>query len=190
MEYIGQFHGTYLIFQNNDGIFLMDQHAAAERIRYERYRKRMSAVANTSYQLLIPMKIELSNDLVAFTSQNLTQIQEFGIELTQQTNHGYEIKSIPSWFPRGYEVVYVESVIMTLYENKTLSVASVRDELAKLLSCKHSLKANAYISKIEADQLLHDLNQCITPYTCPHGRPILLSMGINDIEKWFQRIQG
>ncbi len=190
LEYIGQYHGTFLIFQNGQGLYLLDQHAAAERIRYERYTKKMSFDHQTSYQLLVPMRIELSNQYTTLLSEYKQEIIDFGIILKQINNSTYEINGIPSWFPRGYEVMYTENVLMTLIEHKSLTKASIIDELAILLSCKHSLKANAYISKIEAEQLYHDLNQCNEPYTCPHGRPILLHMDQYEIEKWFKRIQS
>ncbi|MGD9909944.1 MAG: DNA mismatch repair endonuclease MutL [Candidatus Izemoplasmatales bacterium] len=188
LEYIGQYHGTYLLFQNNDGLFLLDQHAAAERIRYERYSKKMSVDHQTSYQLLVPQRIELSNEYITFLSDHLSEVEQFGIKLKEVNSSTYEILSIPAWFPRGYEVIYTESVLMTFVEKKTLSKGNIIDELATLLSCKHSLKANAYVSKMEAEQLYHDLNQCNEPYTCPHGRPIILSMENIEIEKWFKRV--
>lgn len=188
LEYIGQYHGTYLLFQNASGLYLLDQHAAAERIRYERYSKKMSVDHKTAYQLLVPMQIELSQEYTTYLSEHLNEIEEFGITLRQASPSTYEILSIPSWFPRGYEIIYTESVLMTFVEQKTLSKLTIIDDLAKLLSCKHSLKANAYVSKMEAEQLYHDLNQCQDPYTCPHGRPILLSMNQIEIEKWFKRI--
>jgi DNA mismatch repair protein MutL len=188
LEYIGQYHGTFLLFQNETGLFLLDQHAGAERIRYERYLKRMSSPEKNEYQLLVPMKIELSSSEVIQLHQYLPEIEKFGIIIKNDTESSFIITQIPAWFPRGYEVIYTEAVLMTFIEEKALSVEMIRDELAKLLSCKHSLKANAYISKFEAEQLLHDLYSCENPYTCPHGRPILVHMDQYEIDKWFKRV--
>lgn len=190
MEYIGQYHGTFLLFQNKEGLYMMDQHAAAERIRYERYLDRMSRPSTGSYDLLVPMKIELSASYVIEIDRKIEAISRFGIELVKENESTYQIKKIPSWFPRGYEIAYTESVLMTFVEEKSVEVSDLRDELAKLLSCKHSLKANAFVTKMEAEQLLSDLNRCLNPYTCPHGRPILLFMNETEIERWFHRIQS
>lgn len=190
MEYIGQYHGTFLLFQNKEGLYMMDQHAAAERIRYERYLDRMSRPSTGSYDLLVPMIIELSASYVIEIDRKIEAISRFGIELVKENESTYQIKKIPSWFPRGYEIAYTESVLMTFVEEKSVEVSDLRDELAKLLSCKHSLKANAFVTKMEAEQLLSDLNRCLNPYTCPHGRPILLFMNETEIERWFHRIQS
>jgi len=188
MDYIGQFHGTYLLFQNQDGLYMLDQHAGAERIRYERYIKRMSTPEKNHYQLLVPMRIELSSSEVIQVSEFIDDISKFGISLTNDTESSFLITQTPAWFPRGYEVVYTEAVLMTFIEHRALNEAEIRDELAKLLACKHSLKANTFITKFEAEQLLHDLYQCDNPYTCPHGRPILVLINQYEVEKWFKRV--
>lgn len=189
LDYIGQYHGTFLLFQNGTGLYLLDQHAAAERIRYERYISRMASPEKNDYQLLVPMQIELTTSYVNTLNERLNEIKDFGISLKQLNESTYTILKIPAWFPRGYEVIYTEAVLMTFVEEKDLHIRDVRDELAKLLSCKHSLKANAYITKVEAVQLLTDLSKCKNPYTCPHGRPIFLHLEEAEIEKLFKRIQ-
>ncbi|MBU0997685.1 MAG: DNA mismatch repair endonuclease MutL [Firmicutes bacterium] len=188
LDYIGQYHGTFLLFQNNTGLYMLDQHAAAERIRYERYLNKMSSPERNDYQLLVPMKIELTASYVSMLLPHLEEVEEFGIQLKQENESTFKILNIPAWFPRGYEVQYTESVLMTFIENKDLHISSIRDELAKLLSCKHSLKANAFITKMEAVAILTDLSKCKNPYTCPHGRPIFLHLSENEIERLFKRI--
>jgi len=190
IEYIGQYHGTFLLFQNEQGMYLLDQHAAAERIRYERYLKRMSQPEKNIYYLLVPMRIELSTNIVLSLLDHLQQIKDFGITLKQDSENSFQIMSTPAWFPRGFEVLYTEDVLMTFVEEKDLQVSAIRDELAKSLACKHSLKANAYVSKMEAEQILHDLYQCDNPYTCPHGRPILVLFEQLEIDKYFKRVMS
>lgn len=188
LSYIGQYHGTYLLFQNQNSLFLMDQHAAAERIRYERYLSKMASPKPNYYELLVPIKLTLSNHEVILLERYLQDLRQFGIEL-QLHNDFYEITQVPAWFPRGMEVVYTEAVCRYLFEMQSFTIASIRDDLAKLLSCKHSLKANQYVSKENADELLKNLNLCIHPYTCPHGRPILIELHNHEIEKWFSRVE-
>ncbi|HPD99915.1 MAG TPA: DNA mismatch repair protein MutL, partial [Bacillota bacterium] len=84
--------------------------------------------------------------------------------------------------------IYVESMIMNLLEDDQATKEQLVDDLAKLLACKHSLKANHYISNLEANQLLSDLRKCKRPFTCPHGRPIIVDISINTIEHWFNRV--
>ncbi|PKK94362.1 MAG: DNA mismatch repair protein MutL, partial [Tenericutes bacterium HGW-Tenericutes-5] len=187
MEYIGQFAGTYLIWQNEEGLYLLDQHAAAERVRYERYLSKWLKKDLETNELLLPLKIEISNDLLIRLIDHETEFLDFGVDLEIKDNFVL-VKKIPNWFPEGYEEIYIESMIMSLLENDFTSKESLIDDLAKLLACKHSLKANHYISSLEANQLLSDLRKCKRPYTCPHGRPIIVDINMNTIEHWFNRV--
>ena len=187
MEYIGQYLGTYLIFQNEEGLYLLDQHAAAERIRYERYQILMNKKNPELQELLVPLKLELSNEILTQAKDYIEEIKKLGVHLDIIDNE-VVIDVIPSWFPQGYELIYTEAIIMNYIDGKTPTKDSLIDDLAKLLACKHSLKANHYISNMEANQLLNDLRKCKRPYTCPHGRPIIVTMSIGMIERWFNRV--
>ncbi len=186
IEYIGQYSGTYLIFQNENGLYLVDQHAAAERIRYERYISKMSNSTGTQ-PMLVPLKLNLSNDITIRLNDYLDKLNEFGIEAIIKDGQ-ILISQVPIWFVKNYELVYTEEVIMKLINGQDLSSKAIIDDLAKLLSCKHSLKANHYITKTESDILIQDLRKCERPYTCPHGRPIIVTISIDQIEKLFNRI--
>jgi DNA mismatch repair protein MutL len=186
IEYIGQYTGTYLIFQNETGLYLVDQHAAAERIRYERYSKNM-ADSKGSQALLVPLKLNLSNDIALRLYDYLDKLEEFGITASIQDNQ-IHISQVPIWFVKNYELVYAEEVIMKLIDEKDLSSEAIIDDLAKLLACKNSLKANHFITKTEADILIKDLRKCDRPYTCPHGRPIIVKVSIDQIERLFNRV--
>jgi DNA mismatch repair protein MutL len=187
MEYIGQFAGTYLIWQNEEGLYLLDQHAAAERIRYERYLAKWLSKNLETNELLLPLSIEISNDLLIRLKDHIDEFLKFGVDLEIKDNF-VSVKKLPNWFPEGYEEIYIESMIMSLLENDFTSKEILIDDLAKLLACKHSLKANHYISSLEANQLLSDLRKCKRPYTCPHGRPIIVDINMNAIEHWFNRV--
>ncbi|MDT8336675.1 MAG: DNA mismatch repair endonuclease MutL [Candidatus Izemoplasmatales bacterium] len=187
MEYIGQYSGTYLLLQNEEGLYLLDQHAAAERIRYERYLEKWRRNNQETQSLITPLKVELANNLLINLSIYQKQINALGIDLEIKDNHVL-VNKIPNWFPKGYEEIYIESLIMDLLEEKHPDQESLIDDLAKLLACKHSLKANHYISSLEANQLLNDLRKCERPYTCPHGRPIFVGISHRQIEYWFNRV--
>lgn len=187
LEYIGQYHGAYLLFQNEDGLFLMDQHAAAERIRYERYRKKMGEPVVGVYRLLVPIPLRGSvADKTLIDDQACDKLASLGVSLQAKELH-YEIVEVPNWFPRGHEAEFVETILISISENRQASAAELLDDLAILLSCKHSLKANKYVDPRSAGVLLRDLSQCENPYTCPHGRPIFVNLSHADIEKLFKR---
>ncbi|MDY0024206.1 MAG: DNA mismatch repair endonuclease MutL [Candidatus Izemoplasmatales bacterium] len=187
MEYIGQYSGTYLIFQNEEGLYLLDQHAAAERIRYERYLKKWSLSNQEITELLTPLSIESSNENLIKLEDKLSSVENFGLKLKIADNK-ILIKAIPNWFPKDYEEIYTETIIDKLISEDEITQKAMVDDLAKLLACKHSLKANHYISNLEANQLLKDLRECKRPYTCPHGRPIIVSLSNRQIEYWFNRV--
>jgi len=187
MEYIGQYLGTYLIYQNEVGLYLLDQHAAAERIRYERYLKQMSLRHSEAQELLLPLELALPKEKALLLESHFIELSDFGIKGII-TDNQFLIKQVPSWFYKGHELEFAETIVEALISEKSLKKSDVIDDLAKLLSCKHSLKANHYITKTEAINLLSDLRKCKKPYTCPHGRPIIVRLTINQIEHWFNRV--
>jgi DNA mismatch repair protein MutL len=188
LNYIGQYAGTYLLFQNQEGLYLIDQHAAAERIRYERYRSNMTQRAFSNYELLLPLQVELPNHEYIEIDLRKSELEEFGIRLERNGPRSYFVRTVPDWFPRGSELAYLDGFFRQILDHKPLSRADVIDDLAILLSCKHSLKANHYVSSEEAEQLLIQLRECKQPFTCPHGRPVIVKLSLSDIEKWFRRI--
>ena len=190
LEYIGQYAGTYLLFQNAEGLYLLDQHAAAERIRYERYRRKMGEPDPGFYDLLVPFNLDFALHEAPEIQELLPVLKTFGIVLSPSGTTSFFLRSVPAWFPAGEEEANAETVVRTALEGKDLRAAEVRDELAKLLACKRSIKANRYINAGEVFALLADLRACENPYTCPHGRPVLVKIGLRDVEKWFKRVAG
>ena len=188
MEYIGTYMATYLICQNDEGLYIIDQHAAAERIRYENYYKKFGSVSVDTMELLIPITLELSNTEVIALKDLFSSFEPFGITLVDNGNNGVDITHVPTYFPQGYERSYTEEIVKYILEGKDISIAEIRDSLAKNLSCKHSIKANKFINRNEIDTLLYDLEQCENPYTCPHGRPVIIKFTVNEIEKMFKRV--
>ncbi len=188
LEYIGQYLGTYLIAQNEQGLFIIDQHAAAERIRYENYYRRMASVSIETYDLIIPITLDLSNEEVIALTDKLDLFPPLGISLEINMINTIDIIKVPTWFIEGYERIYTEEIVKFILEGKDIGIMDVKDSLAKSLSCKHSIRANKYINKNEIDKLFHDLENCENPYTCPHGRPTIIKFTKEEIEKLFLRI--
>jgi DNA mismatch repair protein MutL len=188
LQYIGQYMGTYLIAQNEEGLFIIDQHAAAERIRYEKYKKMFGRVENNSVKLLIPFKLHLSNTEALQLKNYEDELTHVGILFSINDEYGIDILEVPSWFPKGFELSYTEEIMKYLLNEETITTEKIRDSLAKNLSCKHSIKANKYINHNEISVLLKDLSRCDNPFTCPHGRPVLIKWTQTDIEKMFKRI--
>lgn len=189
LEYVGQMHGTYLFAQNEDGLYIIDQHAAQERIKYEYYRKEIEKDGTVQQELLVPIVLEYpSND--AITIREYTdKLLKAGIELEDFGQNSFLIRRHPAWFKAGQEEAIVQEMIDFLLEKSDLSVAKFREATAIMMSCKRSIKANHYLNPNEARVLIQDLKETENPYNCPHGRPVLVQMTNNDMEKMFKRIQ-
>ncbi len=188
LEYIGQYMGTYLIAQNEEGLYIIDQHAAAERIRYERYYRRMASKQIETYELLIPITLDLSNQEVIALKDKIDSLKPLGIFLEINAVNTIDITIVPTWFIEGYERIYTEEIVKFILEGKDVKIMDVKNSLAKSLSCKHSIKANKFINENEIAKLFTDLENCENPYTCPHGRPTIIRFTQNEIEKMFLRV--
>lgn len=186
LEYVGQVHGTYLVMQSASGMYLMDQHAAAERIRYEKYYAHMQEDLGRSTALLSPLEIPLSKIETAHLADHLDTFKTFGLKVTLD-DHALWVHEIPHYFHPGLEYAYTLTMIEHLIEEKKLTRGVLIDQMAKDLSCKHSIKGNQKIARSEVDALLKDLAQCVQPFQCPHGRPTLIEFTQASLENMFGR---
>jgi len=187
-EYVGQFFGTYLVFQGEETLYLLDQHAAAERIRYERYLNRMAEDAS-SRPALTPHSVSLSNkEMTAFPDVS-KRLEAFGLKVEPADATTLAVHAVPGWFPEGEEEAFTDAMIRLLLSGKAPSIKKMIDHIAAELACKHSIRANRHLARHEIDKLVRDLDACENPYTCPHGRPTLLSLSEREIETMFKRVQ-
>ena len=189
MEYVGSVFGTYLIFQNSDGMHLMDQHAAAERINYEKYYEILATPNQPSTGLLVPIVLSFTKQEALFIEQKLDVFKQIGFVLDQVGATDYAVREIPLWanLDNADDIIY--NIISLMIQNRKIDVMYFRDSIAKQISCKASIKANHRISLDEVNSLVKQLNNCKNPYTCPHGRPTIIKLSVSDIEKMFERIQ-
>lgn len=189
MDYIGQMHGTYLFAQNEDGLFIIDQHAAQERIKYEYFREEIASEGTALQSLLVPIVLEYPASDTLKIKEHREELEATGITLEDFGTNTFIVKSHPSWFISGQEESTIKEMIDFLLDNKSLSNKEFREATAIMMSCKRSIKANHYLSDQEARALIEDLKKTNNPYNCPHGRPVLVQMANRDIEKMFKRIQ-
>lgn len=184
MDYVGVFSGTYLLFQNEDGLYLMDQHAAAERIRYEHYFVSLSKPNPAVKNLLIVKDLSLTKADKEIIKNHLSEFNSFGFSF----NDNLELVSLPVWLLDSEIEIAIEQMISMLEEKNKIDLAILRDTLAKDISCKGAIKANKALSLLEVQALLKKLKTCDNPYTCPHGRPTLIKLSHYDIERMFKRV--
>ena len=186
LYYIGQLHGTYLLAQNEEGLFMIDQHAAMERVEYEKIYPLLGSARADNMELLVPITLSYSvGDLVRI-KEHLPQLAEFGFEVEEFGASDLVVRKAPVWAAQDALQV-VTTVINTLLSGRDVSIAKLRESVAIMMSCKKSIKANQYLSDDEVRGLLADLCQCEQPFTCPHGRPIIVRLTKYEIEKLFKR---
>ena len=184
MDYVGIVGGTYLLFQNEDGLYLMDQHAAAERIRYEYYYEKLSHLDNKQKQLLIPYELEVTKTELELISKYKKELLEFGFNFDSNN----QLISAPTWLRDDEFSDAIIYLVNQLGLSREINMADYRDNLAKSISCKGSIKANKHLSRQEIDKLVSDLAKTKFPFTCPHGRPTITLLTHYEIEKMFKRV--
>ncbi|WP_338786565.1 DNA mismatch repair endonuclease MutL [Metabacillus sp. FJAT-53654] len=185
---IGQMHGTYILAQNECGLFIIDQHAAQERIKYEFYREKVGEIHSEVQELLVPLTFEYSNDETMIIEAHIDTLAKVGIFLEPFGRNSYIVRSHPQWFPRGDEATTIEEIIQQVLEEKKIDIKKLREEAAIMMSCKASIKANHHLRNDEIFALLETLRKTSDPFTCPHGRPIIVHYSTYEMEKMFKRV--
>lgn len=185
---LAQVHGTYIVAQSENSLFLIDQHAAHERVYYEQFRRQLAGETGEKQQLLIPIHLELTAEEEETLREKKHLLTQMGIEPEPFGERSYLIRSHPVWFPDGEEEGLVREIVDWVLHRDCISLADLRDENTKQLACKAAVKANRPMSKGEMEAFLDQLRQADNPFTCPHGRPTLLELTSYELEKLFKRV--
>ena len=188
MEVVGQVHGTYIIAQNENGMFMIDQHAAQERIKYEYFRDKIDEVSNEVQNLLIPLTFHFSKDEQMIIDQYKEELDKVGVHLEHFGGHDYIVNSYPVWFPKRETEEIIKDMIELVLKHKKVDVRKMREDAAIMMSCKKSIKANHYLKNNEMADLIDQLREAEDPFTCPHGRPIIINFSNYELEKLFKRV--
>ncbi|AMB99692.1 DNA mismatch repair protein MutL [Aerococcus urinaehominis] len=189
LDYIGQLHGTYLLASTPAGFYMVDQHAAQERIKYEFYRQSITSYGDQLQDLLIPIVLEFPSDQALVVKDLQSDLADMGIKLESFGPNTFILNHHPLWMGEQHIEEIVHDLIDLLLIDPEASLADYREATAIMMSCKRSIKANHYLDDRQARQLLADLATCENPYNCPHGRPVLIFLSNYDIERMFKRIQ-
>lgn len=185
---IGQMHGTYILAQNERGLYIIDQHAAQERIKYEYFRDKVGEVATELQEMLVPITLEYSADECIKINEYQHELENVGVFLEPFGYNSFIVRSHPQWFPRGEEKELIEDMIEQLLAMKRVDIKKLREEAAIMMSCKASIKANHHLRNDEIQALLDELRRSSDPFTCPHGRPIIIHYSTYEMEKMFKRV--
>lgn len=186
---VGQVHGTYIIAENEDGMFIIDQHAAHERVNYEMITKRFQEEKINTIDLLVPMSLEMSASDFAFFMDHKEMMEALGFKVEEFGINTIVIKSHPTWLKKGFEEENIRTIVDLMITNaKNFNKDKFLDSMAKMVSCKMSVKANERLSFEEMEKLLDDLVKCDNPYNCCHGRPSIMKYSNYELEKMFKRV--
>lgn len=185
---IGQMHGTYILAQNEKGLYIIDQHAAQERIKYEYFREKVGRVESELQEMLVPLTFEYAADEAIKILEHQDKLEEVGVFLEPFGLNSYIARSHPQWFPKGMEKEIIEEMIEQVLTMRKVDIKKLREEAAIMMSCKASIKANHYLQMSEIQALLDELRRSSDPFTCPHGRPIIIHYSTYEMEKMFKRI--
>ncbi|MCQ8265940.1 DNA mismatch repair endonuclease MutL [Streptococcus suis] len=189
LEYFGQMHGTYLFAQGKTGLYIIDQHAAQERVKYEYYREKIGEVDNVAQQLLVPYIFEFPQNDALNLAHKMDALRQVGVNLEEYGVNQFILREHPIWMKEEEIESGIYEMCDMLLLTDQVSIKQYRAELAIMMSCKRSIKANHALDDYSARDLLRQLSYCQNPYNCPHGRPVLVHFSKSDMEKMFRRIQ-
>lgn len=186
---IGSVLGTYIVCHNEDGMYLIDQHAAAERFNYEKFKRLLKDPGKDRINLLIPINLEYTKDEFITLKNNIDIVRNIGIEIEEFGESSFIVRSHPTWFKEGFEEYFVKNILESIINNaKNFDLERFNDSLAASLACHSSIQANTEISIEEMNRVIKDLSTCKNPYNCAHGRPTIIHYPKYELEKLFKRV--
>ena len=188
MQIISQIGNTYIIAESESSMYLIDQHAAHERINYEKLKKTKDNRPNESQALLDPKIIELSQKDAAILDEKKELLKATGFDIEPYSDNSFSVRAIPVILGKQYSESNVTDVINDIIEaSKVTGIDNLKDSIIKMIACKASIKAGERLTDKQMLDILKELDTCDAPYTCPHGRPTIIEMTMKEIEKRFKR---
>ncbi len=187
LKVLAQIFKTYILSEADNKLFLIDQHAAAERYNYEKLQREFIERKNYKKQMLIPLMFDFSVDEAAEVRDNLEKFEELGIIFEEFGDNSYVVREFPGWIEEDEEQM-IKIIVEKVLRNNNITFNELRNDAIAMASCKMSIKANQVLTDVEMNKVISDLYECKNPFTCPHGRPIITKMEKKDLEKMFKRI--
>jgi DNA mismatch repair protein MutL len=187
-QIIGVLNKLYVLMENQEGLVLVDQHAAHERILFEELRRRMEEQGVPSQRLLLAQTFELAPRDAEWVERNAATLQKMGIGIEPFGQNAFKIDSLPTFLDISDPVTFMRKVIDGLKSASNGSSAMrLGEEMIAKTVCRHAVKANDPLRYLEVEKLIIDLLQCDLPYCCPHGRPTMIQISHAELEKKFGR---
>jgi DNA mismatch repair protein MutL len=188
---VGLVRGTYIICQNELGMYLIDQHAAKERVNYEIVEDSFKSKEITVTDCLIPITIELNSSDFLLIKEHIDVLEDMGFKLEEFGINTFKINSHPTWLKEGYE----EEVIRNIFDEiimlgKDFDRVRFNNKVIATIACKMSVRANTRLSQEAMEEIISELVKCRNPYNCAHGRPAIVKFSNYELERMFKRVMN
>ena len=186
MQIFGQIHKTFFLAQMDGAALVIDQHAAHERVMYEKFMKQFMQGDVVKQRLLSSVIVDFALSQVGIVKENLREINQFGFELEHFGDNSFSLKTIPAIFgrlqPKETLMILIDEI-----EQKGNQIDKIKEEIIMRMACRSAVMAGDELTVAWITRILSDLNKTKHPFTCPHGRPTMIKMTIGELEKKFRR---
>ncbi len=186
-EVIGQLHGKYILAQAEEGLYIIDQHAAQERYHYEMIQSKILKDAAEFMDLLVPVVVDASLQVISQINEVINMCNKIGLDIEQFSQNQVILRKIPVWMKDTDMTLFLKDIIDLWQDGNTITLEKLRKDSIASLACHSSIRFNRILSINEMEKVIYDLTQCEQPYHCPHGRPTFILMSEKQLLKEFNR---
>ncbi|MCB0091157.1 MAG: hypothetical protein KDE54_24860, partial [Caldilineaceae bacterium] len=192
LRVVGQVGAMYIITEGPEGLFLIDQHAAHERILYEQFMARRAADSAANQigrqHLLEPLTLHTGSEIAGMVAQHLSELNQVGFEIEPFGGDTFLVRAIPAVLSGQDPQQALQDIVTALGQRRNLVGETLEARLVKMVCKRAAIKAGQLLSDIEMQELVRQLEECHSPRTCPHGRPTMIQLSANELEKAFGRV--
>ncbi len=187
LKVLSQMSGKYILAQGDEGLYIIDQHAAMERVRYEYYQDKLLEKNYAMQDMLIPHIFEGRSNLVMQSERVNDVFKDMHIELEVFGEDSFVLRSVPEWIKQKEVKEFVNKVLDMIESDRTVREEDLRRRVIATLACHSSVRFNEYLSMEQMEALVESLRECNQPFHCPHGRPTLIQIDHKQLIKEFNR---
>lgn len=187
LRVIGQLKESYILCENQEGLVIVDQHAAQERYHYEQLLEKLSHPVMEKQPLMVPVSLHVSPSLVAQIDTINEKVQSFGLAFDVFGNDQLLVREIPLWFQDVHQEDFFYDLLDYFAQNQNIDMEQLRKHVIATMACHSSIRFHRALTHAEMEQVIQDLQKCRQPYHCPHGRPTVITMSDKDLRKEFER---
>lgn len=189
MYVIGQLHKSYILAQSENGLYIIDQHAAQERYHFEQVQEAMLKGSSEYQTLLVPITIEVSSKIMLQLDTINTHLESIGIYLETFGDTTLVVRRLPLWLKQVEEKQFIQDMLDLFIKHETVSLEDLRKHAMASIACHSSIRFNRDLNLEEMKQVVQDLRTCKQPFHCPHGRPTFIELTLKELEKDFLRVK-